>query len=113
MSRSRAAVVIGAEPLAETSRALPQQPLRAINGTVQPLSVADALALPALNGPETICRLWDFTRSQFHRLNKQGAFDFLKVEPAVGPRCFSGILIARYLCKEPLRALTFGGKRQR
>lgn len=99
---------MSAQPLAQASGAQPEQPLRAVDRPVQPLTVAEALALPALNGPDTICRLWAFTRSQFHRLNREGAFDFLKAKPAVGPRCFSGVLIARYLCDEPLYEPTFG-----
>lgn len=79
-----------------------------------PLTVAEALALPALNGPAIICRLWSFrSPSQFHRLDKQGAFDFLKVVPAVGPKRFSGVLIARYLCREPLFLSSFGRQRSR
>lgn len=76
-----------------------------------PLTVEEALHLPALNGPDVICRIWQFSSSQFHRLNRQHAFDFLKATPAVGPKCFSGVLIARYLCKEPLYIPTFGRKR--
>ncbi len=76
-----------------------------------PLTVEEALALPALVGPEMISRIWGHrSPSQFHRLDKQGAFDFLKVTPAVGPKRFSGVLIARYLCGEPLYIPTFGRK---
>lgn len=100
-----------AQPSTQPLDAQPEQPLRAVDPKVQPLTVAEALALPALNGPATICRLWNFThRSAFYRLNKEGAFDFLKVTPAVGPRCFSGVLIARYLCAEPLFVPSFGRK---
>jgi hypothetical protein len=81
------------------------------NEPIKPLTVAEALALPALNGPQTICRLWDFSHSQFCRLNKQGAFDFLKTKPAIGPRCFSGVLIARYLSGEPLYIPSFGRRK--
>lgn len=76
-----------------------------------PLTVDEALALPALNGPAVICRLWGISRSRFHQLEKEHAFDFLKATPSVGPRRFSGVLIARYLCAEPLYVPTFGRKR--
>lgn len=102
---------MSAKPLSEALDAQAQDPLRAIDPKVKPLTVEDALALPALNGPDVICRLWGgISRSWFHRLNNQGAFDFLKVTPAVGPCCFSGDLIGRYIRKEPLYEPTFGRK---
>ena len=104
---------MGTEPFAQSRDPQPEQPLRPVHAPVQPLTVAEALALPALNGPDIICRLEDFSRSQFHRLDREGAFDFLKVSPAVGPRCFSGVLIARWLCREAVFEPTFGRKRAR
>jgi hypothetical protein len=76
-----------------------------------PLTVEEALTLPALNGPTVIARLFGIGKTQFHRLNKQGAFDFLKTQPAVGPKCFSGVLIARYLNAEPLYVPSFGRRK--
>lgn len=98
------------QPVAQPGTPQPEQPLGAIDRATQPLTVAEALALPALNGPDTIQRLWAIGKSRFARLNKEGAFDFLKAEPAVGPRCFSGVLIARYLCQQPLYEPSFGRK---
>lgn len=77
-----------------------------------PLTVAEALALPALNGPQTIQRLFGIGRTRFSNLNREGAFDFLKATPAVGPKCFSGVLIARYLSAEPLYVPSFGKQRK-
>lgn len=99
------------EPITQASESAPVQPLRAPRGPVQPLTVAEALALPALNGPSVIQRLFQIHKTRFARLNKEGAFDFLKAVPAVGPKCFSGILIGRYLCKEPLYIPSFGRRR--
>lgn len=75
------------------------------------LTVADALALPALCGPREMAALWGFNASQFSRLNRKGAFDKLKVTIPIGPRCFSGLLIGRYLSGEPLYIPSFGRKR--
>ena len=36
-------------------------------------------------------------RAQFHKLNKTGAFDRFRVQPKIGPKCFSGVLVHRYL----------------
>jgi hypothetical protein len=76
-----------------------------------PLTVEEALHLPALNGPQVICRLWQIGKSRFYVLDKEGAFDFLKATPVVGPCCFSGVLIARNLQRQPLYEPTFGRKR--
>lgn len=75
------------------------------------LTVAEALALPALCGPREMQRLWSITASQFHRHNRKGSYDRFKVVPAIGPRCFSGILIGRYLSGEPLHIPVFGRRR--
>lgn len=55
-----------------------------------------------LLGPSDIQAIWRIGRSQFHRLNQQKAFDQFRVHPAVGPKCFSGYLITRYLAGESL-----------
>lgn len=51
----------------------------------------------ALLGPTEIAAIWRVTKSQFHRLNAQGAFDAFKVKPAIGPKCFSAALVKRYV----------------
>jgi hypothetical protein len=73
-------------------------------------SIEEARALPALNGPDVIMRLFQIGKSRFHKLNQQHAFDFLKVKPAVTPRCFSGALIADYVAGD-LVGRVFGRKR--
>lgn len=75
------------------------------------LSVEDALNLPALCGSKEMAALWGITPSQFHRWNRKGAYEKFKVRPAIGPRCFSGLLIGRYLAGEALIVPTFGKKR--
>jgi hypothetical protein len=64
-----------------------------------------------LLGPREISAIFRIKRSRFTVLNKQGAFDHLKIRPAVGPRCFSGVLVARYLAGEPVYVPTFGRRR--
>lgn len=99
------------QPLAEPRDASSQHALGARDTAQQPLTVAEALALPALVGPDLMQRLFQVGHSRFARLNREGAYDFLKVTPAVGPKCFSGVLIARYLCQEPIYLPSFGRKR--
>jgi hypothetical protein len=69
--------------------------------------------LPALLGPSDMMRLWRIGRSEFFKLKKAGAFDAFLVRPAVGPKCYSGILVQRYLNGESLYIPTFGAKRKR
>jgi len=76
-----------------------------------PRSVALARAAAGeLLGPRDIAAIWGFGHSRFAVLNAQGAFDFLKVSPAIGPRCFSGVKVTRYLAGEPLERPVFGRK---
>lgn len=60
--------------------------------------------------------IWRLSISRFSHLNTQHAYDAFKVHPAIGPRCFSGVLVCRYLngetvTREPVPALLFGRKR--
>ena len=100
------------QPVAKTRRPRSKKSLGPLDRPAEPLSVAEALALPALNGPQTICRLWNFSPSQFHRLNREGAFDFLKVVPSVGPKQFSGVLIHKYISAEFLMVSSFGRRKR-
>lgn len=76
-----------------------------------PLTIEDARALPALNGPDVIMRLFQIQKSRFHQLDGEGAFDFLKVVPGVGPKRFSGAKIAAYAAGE-IVGRSFGGSRR-
>jgi len=74
---------------------------------------AEVLARAAageLLGPRDIAALCGIGHSRFAVLNAQGAFDFLKVSPAIGPRCFSGFKVHRYVQGEPLDRPVFGRK---
>lgn len=74
---------------------------------------AEALARAAageLLGPQDIAAIWRIGRSRFHVLNRRGDFDVFKVKPAIGPRCFSGARVHRYLQAEPPDAPIFGRK---
>jgi hypothetical protein len=77
--------------------------------------VQAALALAAAGlplGPSDMMALFRIKHSQFARLNAQGAFDHLKIRPAVGTKCFSGVLVHRYLRGELTYEPTFGRKRR-
>jgi hypothetical protein len=75
------------------------------------LTIEEARALPALNGRDVIIRVFQISESHFHRLNAEGAFDFLKVKPSITSKCFSGALIAQYVAGE-LVGRTFGHRRR-
>jgi hypothetical protein len=72
------------------------------------LTLADVQGWPALVGPAEMCGLWGIGRSQFHRLDRRGAFDAFKVTPAIGPKCFSTEILARYLAGDPVAGAAFG-----
>jgi hypothetical protein len=55
-----------------------------------------------LLGPADIQAIWRIGPTQFHRLNKLHAFDSFRVHPVVGPKCYSGTLVTRYLAGEPI-----------
>lgn len=78
---------------------------------LSPLSLDEARALPALNGPDVVMRLFQIQKSRFHALDAQGAFDFLKVTPSVNAKRFSGALIAQYVSGD-LVGRTFGRRRR-
>jgi hypothetical protein len=70
-----------------------------------PSDRTEALARAArgeLLGPMDIAAIWAIGRSRFNLLNQQGAFDLFKVKPAIGPRCFSGVKVHRYVQGESL-----------
>ena len=68
-------------------------------------------AAGALLGPTDIAAIWRIKHARFAVLNKQGAFEQFKVRPAIGPKCFRGTLVHRYLTGEPVYEPTFGRKR--
>jgi hypothetical protein len=74
------------------------------------IDALERAAAGELLGPRDIAAIWGFGHSRFAVLNGQGAFDFLKVSPAIGPRCFSGVKVTRYLAGEPLERPVFGRK---
>jgi hypothetical protein len=76
--------------------------------------VEDAMARAAageLLGPRDMAAIFKIKYSRFNALDKQHAWDQFKVRPAVGPRCYSGYLVSRYLKGEAVYAPTFGKKR--
>lgn len=46
--------------------------------------------------------------SQFHRRERRGEFDFLKLVPAIGPKHYSGVKVTRYLNGQPVYQPSFG-----
>jgi hypothetical protein len=65
-----------------------------------------------LLGPTELAAILRIKRSQFAKLNKQGAFNHLKTRPALGPKCFSGVLVHKFLSGEPVYEPTFGRRRR-
>jgi hypothetical protein len=74
-------------------------------------SLIDACG-PLLNARE-MARVFGITVSQFYRRERMGQFDRFKVQPALGPRCYSKQVVERYLAGEPVDApaRVFGRKR--
>lgn len=68
---------------------------------------------PALVSAKDLADVWQLSVSQIHRHIKRGDFDFLRPSKgiAIGPKCFSGILLARYLKGEPLYEPVFGRRK--
>lgn len=66
---------------------------------------------PLLNARE-MARIFGVTVSQFYRKERTGEMDRFKVQPALGPRCYSKALVERYLAGEPIDqpARVFGRK---
>jgi hypothetical protein len=82
-----------------------------------PSNREDALARAArgeLLRPMDVAAILGYGPTRFNLLNHQGAFDFLKVKPAIGPRCFSGTKVSRYIQGESLEepVPVFGRKRR-
>lgn len=64
-----------------------------------------------LLGAGEMAAIFGLGLTQFAKLNKQGAFDLFKVKPAIGRKCFSGVLVMKYLAGESVYVPTFGRKR--
>jgi len=79
--------------------------------TVDPTDAIARAKAGELLGPTEVAAIFRIRHSQFHKLDRTGAFDQFKVRPAIGPKCFSGVLITRYLNGEPLYEPSFGRKR--
>jgi hypothetical protein len=66
-----------------------------------------------LLGPMDLAAILHLKKSRFHALAKAGQFDHLKTKPALGPRCYSGVLVTKWLAGEVVDEPTrfFGRKR--
>lgn len=76
-------------------------------------SALELAAAGGLLGPIEMQEIFRIKRSQFQRLEKLGEFDIFKVTPAIGPKCFSGVLVHRYITGQPVYEPTFGRKKRR
>lgn len=78
-------------------------------------ALARAAAGELLTAAE-VAAIFHIGPTRFHQ--KRHAFDLFKAKPTIGPRCYSGVLVHRYVSGEPVfepsfgRA-TFGRKRHR
>ena len=68
-----------------------------------------------LLGPHDMAVIFGIGGARFSRLNAAGHFDQFKVKPALGRRCFSGVLVQRYLNGGDLGVYvsSFGARRVR
>lgn len=88
----------------------PEQPVRPPNAAHRGFDVEHPTPLV---GAETIAAIWGVSVSQIYRRIRNGEFDAFKTKPPIGPKCFSGILLAQYLKGEPLFESRFFGKSKR
>ena len=65
-----------------------------------------------LLGPTELAAILRLKKSSFHARAKAGDFDHLKTRPAIGTKCYSGVLITRWLQGEPVYEPSFGRKRR-
>lgn len=56
--------------------------------------------------------IFKIKKSRFYQLEKAGAFDQFKLQPAISNYCYSGVKVARYLKGDPVYEPTFGRKRK-
>jgi len=66
-------------------------------------SAAAAIARAAageLLGPTDLAAILHLKKSRFHLLAKTGQFDHLKTKPPIGPKCYSGVLVTKWLAGE-------------
>lgn len=61
------------------------------------LTVAELDALPALLAVKDLAPIWNVSIARAHELDREGAFDFLRVKPPIGPLKFSGRKLRQYL----------------
>lgn len=79
-------------------------------------TAAAALALAQageLLGPAEMAAILHVSVSHFYALNNRGDFEQFKVKPAIGPRCFAGALVYRWVQGESLPLHQFGRPRKR
>jgi hypothetical protein len=65
-----------------------------------------------LLGPSDIGAIFGIGPSQFHHRNALGHFDRLKVTTPIGPRCFSGLRVYRFVNGDDAVPSAFGQKRR-
>lgn len=63
-----------------------------------------------LSAPE-MAALFREGLSQFYKKAKVGVYDVFKLETVTGPKCYSGVRVARHFRGLPLYEPTFGRKR--
>ena len=94
------------QPIAST----PKQEARALDAAH---CLFDVNHPPRLIGADVMAAVFGIGVSAFYKNAKLGKYDVFKVDPPCGPKCYSGILLARYLKGESLYVPTFGARRKR
>jgi len=79
-----------------------------------PTTTTDALARAAagelLNAAD-LAAIFHLRKSAFYLRRHRGDFDRFLVRQPIGPRCYSGTLVHRYVCGEAVFEPTFAAKR--
>lgn len=81
-------------------------------GRAARVALARAAAGELLNASD-LAAIWHISVAQFYRLARAGKFDAFRVTPSIGPRCYSGVLVHRYMTGDPVFGSSFGRKVRR
>lgn len=87
-----------------------KQELRAVD---PPHRLFDVNNPSPLVGATVLAEVFAIGVSQVHKNAKRGLYEMFEVKPALGPKRWSGILLAQYLKGRPLYVPTFGARRKR
>jgi hypothetical protein len=96
-----------------------ETPLRAFD-PIRPIKVSDPITQDVIERAQRgelladpdLAAVFGFKHAQFYKQKKAGQFDQFLAKPPIGRQRYSGVLLYRYLCGNPVYEPTFGRKRR-